>query len=687
VGRRIVLLFVSCALLPVTILAVVSFYEVSSQLREEGRKQLVRASKDQGMAIYDRLELLDSDLQLLSAQIRERRSFTTAPIAQGHYKGYAEFGPDGSQWAQWGSPVTLPQLTSAENQHLLAGNPLLHSGISTDGTAYVSMLRIADAHQANSPVLVGALDPEYLWATKSLPSDFQFCVMSSSRFVLFCSDESVSASAFPAHGTASGMYQWESQGVQYDSAYWKLLVKPRFFEDSWTIAVCREHDQVLAPMLRFRQIFPLVILLSLWIVLLASLTQIRRTLGPLEKLQEGTRKLGARQFDSRVDVSSGDEFESLATAFNSMVAQLGTQFRTLETIREIDQAIFSSLDRGAIVDGVLTRMPSLFPGSAFGVCTFDGALLRGSVRFFQVETAQLQTNAIKVTSIDWLQLQNNPVCLTLAAEERIPAYLEPLTENGMRSFLVFPIRVDNLLQAALLCAYGSSRAPAFEHLQEACQVVDQLAIAFSHVRLVQQLEQMHWATITALARAIDAKSNWTAGHSERVTDLAVEIGRNMGLSLSELRIMKIGGLLHDIGKIGTPATILDKPGKLTPDEMRVMQDHVITGIRILEPIPGFREALPIVAQHHEWFNGKGYPEGLSGKEISLHARIFAVADCYDALTSSRPYREGLPKEQVLVMLQEKSGSQFDPEVVEAFVRMITTDRAQKAEVACAGQNA
>jgi putative nucleotidyltransferase with HDIG domain len=689
VGRRIVLLFVSCVLLPVSILAVVTFYEVSSQLREEGRKQLVRASKDQGMTIYERLELLDSDLQLMSAQIRESRSFTTATIAQGHFKGYAEFGPGGSQRGQWGSQVTLPHLTSAEHQHLLAGNPLLHSEISTDGTGYVSMMRIVDSREPESPVLVGTLDPEYLWATKSLPPDFQFCVLSSSRSVLFCSDDGVraGASAFPAYSTASGIYQWKNKGVQYDTSYWKLLVKPTFFEDSWTIAVCREHDLVLAPMLRFRKIFPLIILLSLWIVLLASLTQIRRTLGPLEKLQEGTRKLGARQFDSRVDVSSGDEFESLATAFNSMVSQLGTQFRTQETIREIDQAIFSSLDREAIVDGVLTRMPSLFPGQAFGVCTFDDALLRSSVRFFQVETAQLQTNAIKVTSIDWLQLQNNPVCVTLAAEDRIPAYLESLTENGMRSFGVFPIRVDNLLQAALICAYRSPGAPAFEHLQEVCQIVDQLAIAFSHVRLVQQLEQMHWATITALARAIDAKSNWTAGHSERVTDLAVEIGRNMGLSSSELRIMKIGGLLHDIGKIGTPPTILDKPGKLTSEETRVMQDHVITGMRILEPIPGFREALPIVAQHHEWFNGKGYPEGLSGKEISLHARIFAVADCYDAVTSDRPYRKGLPKEQVLAILQEKSGSQFDPDVIDLFVRMMTVDRAQKAEVACAIQNA
>jgi putative nucleotidyltransferase with HDIG domain len=198
---------------------------------------------------------------------------------------------------------------------------------------------------------------------------------------------------------------------------------------------------------------------------------------------------------------------------------------------------------------------------------------------------------------------------------------------------------------------------------------------------------MHWATITALARAIDAKSNWTAGHSERVTDLAVEIGRNMGLPSKDLETMKVGGLLHDIGKIGTPPAILDKPGRLSPDEMRVMQDHVRTGIRILEPIPGFHEALPIVGQHHEWFDGSGYPDGLSGKDISLHARIFAVADCYDALTSDRPYRKGLPKQQVLAMLEEKSGSQFDPDVIEAFIQMMGAQaRERRAKSASAGQS-
>jgi putative nucleotidyltransferase with HDIG domain len=147
----------------------------------------------------------------------------------------------------------------------------------------------------------------------------------------------------------------------------------------------------------------------------------------------------------------------------------------------------------------------------------------------------------------------------------------------------------------------------------------------------------------------------------------------MGLSSRDLQIMHRGGLLHDIGKIGTSPEILDKPGKLDPTELQHMRDHVRVGVRILEPIAAFSAAIPIVAQHHEWFNGGGYPEGLAGEEISLHARIFAVADCYDAMVSDRPYRKGLPKKQVVQMLREKSEIQFDPKVIEVFVRLCADD--------------
>ncbi len=191
---------------------------------------------------------------------------------------------------------------------------------------------------------------------------------------------------------------------------------------------------------------------------------------------------------------------------------------------------------------------------------------------------------------------------------------------------------------------------------------------------VEALEQLDLGTLTALARAIDAKSAWTAGHSERVTNLALKMGHAIGLPAGDLQIMHRGGLLHDIGKIGTPPNILDKPGKLEPEEMQIMRDHVRIGVRILEPIPCLREALPIVSQHHEWFDGSGYPAGLAGKNISLHARIFAVADCYDAIVSDRPYRKGLPKREALEILIRNSGTQFDPKLVQVLTRLAAADQ-------------
>jgi putative nucleotidyltransferase with HDIG domain len=152
------------------------------------------------------------------------------------------------------------------------------------------------------------------------------------------------------------------------------------------------------------------------------------------------------------------------------------------------------------------------------------------------------------------------------------------------------------------------------------------------------------------------------------------MGRTMGLPDESLEILHRGGLLHDIGKIGTPPAVLDKLGRLEPEEMQIMRDHVKIGVRILEPISCFREALPMVAQHHEWFDGSGYPAGLAGENISLHARILAVADCYDAIVSDRPYRKGLPARQALEILRQKSGTQFDPMVVEVFARLAAPDQ-------------
>lgn len=175
--------------------------------------------------------------------------------------------------------------------------------------------------------------------------------------------------------------------------------------------------------------------------------------------------------------------------------------------------------------------------------------------------------------------------------------------------------------------------------------------------------------VQSLASALDARDPYTAGHSGRVCRFSCAIAQAMIFDREELRKLGIGALLHDIGKIGIPDTVLQKPGRLTQEEFELIKKHPVVGRRILEAVHGFAPYLDVVELHHENWDGSGYPHGLRGEEVPIGARIVHVADAYDAMTSDRPYRPGLQSEVALRILQENSGTQFDPAVVEVFVKI------------------
>lgn len=170
--------------------------------------------------------------------------------------------------------------------------------------------------------------------------------------------------------------------------------------------------------------------------------------------------------------------------------------------------------------------------------------------------------------------------------------------------------------------------------------------------------------VDGLAAALDAKNAWTNGHSERVAEYAIELAKNLGLSHREQVRIHIGGHLHDIGKIGIPDSILNKSGKLTNEEFAIIRRHAEIGSEILGRIKIFAPILDIVRNHHERFDGQGYPDAISGNDISIGARIVAVADAFDAMTTVRPYRVALSAEAALTEVKRCRGSQFDPEIVD-----------------------
>jgi len=183
-----------------------------------------------------------------------------------------------------------------------------------------------------------------------------------------------------------------------------------------------------------------------------------------------------------------------------------------------------------------------------------------------------------------------------------------------------------------------------------------------------EMREMFTQTIGALAEAVDKRDPFTSKHSQRVRSISVDIGRQMHVSAADLEALEWGGLLHDVGKIGVPDNVLLKQGKLTREERITMNAHPVLGAQIIGPVDRLAPELPVIRHHHEWYNGSGYPDRLMGDEIPKLARILHVADAFEAMTADRPYRKALSNEQALGELRKFAGVQFDPEVVDAFVK-------------------
>jgi HD-GYP domain-containing protein (c-di-GMP phosphodiesterase class II) len=233
-------------------------------------------------------------------------------------------------------------------------------------------------------------------------------------------------------------------------------------------------------------------------------------------------------------------------------------------------------------------------------------------------------------------------------------------------------KISSVEQATLDCDEFPEIVPSFGTF-EAGLVSAAASIMSSHARNVELFEAQESLTIgvvRAIINAIDAKDTYTCGHSDRVAMYSKKIAARLALDAEECERIYMAGLLHDVGKIGIPDMILSKPGKLTDEEYAIVKKHPEIGYHILEHLTQLRYVLPGVLHHHEAVNGKGYPAGLAGDAIPLHGRILAVADAYDAMTSDRPYRAGMPSEKAESIMRAESGKTWDPDIVLALLECL-----------------
>lgn len=374
-----------------------------------------------------------------------------------------------------------------------------------------------------------------------------------------------------------------------------------------------------------------------------------------------------------------DEAQLYRTAMEQSL-ELNHKIETLQVIHEIDRSILSSLEPHEILETTTRNISRIVPCDRAGILLVD----RERQGFIQATGNGTSGSSHKPfvpfcdTSATEVVKTARPQCV--GNKEELDLLL-PKEQSLLQEGFVSHIRVPLIVKGAPVGVLGvdSKRKAAFtpENLSTLEKLAALIGIALENTRLVTDLQELLIGTVKSLSNAIDAKSPWTAGHSERVTRYALEIGKKMSFQEDDLKDLELGGLLHDVGKIGIYDVILNKPGALTKEEYEAVKNHPLRGVVLLEPIKQLNRVIPCIKHHHERFDGTGYPDGLKGERIPLWARILTVADAFESMTGERPYRSAFSKDEAIDELKRCSLSQFDPSIVNVFVELL--EKNEKAD--------
>ncbi len=514
VARRIFVLFVVSALVPILTLAALSFRQVTTYFNEQTQKHLHQASKAVGMAIFERLLALEAELQMAAAYVKNQSRIGLA----GEHEAVAErlrerfsgmvLLRDRSRHVLLGEIDDLPSLSDAERDHINSGKTALSIQHTEGQAAHVYLSMALDPGDRDEDLLIAEVNTTFLWDIRyTLTLATELCVLDARNRPLYCSrpDQAFSneLSRWIKQPPASPLIlHWGEE--DYVVSFWSVFLRAHYLTPKWTVVVGEARSYVDAAIADFKNIFPAVTIMAVMLVLMLSISQIRRSLVPLENLRDGTRKIADRQFDSRVVVSSGDEFEELADSFNAMAFGLGRQFKVLSTMAELDRLILSALDTRNIVKTILQRMQDIVLCDLVGVTLISGGSPPKAQTFYAVNTAgelSLAETTLSPAEIEALQAGHG--YLQVEGQEHTPEYLLPLVKQGARRCLVFPVFLDEQLTAMISLGYRGEAPCTEEDLLQTRRLADRVAVALSNASWEEKLyHQAHYDALTDLPNRV-----------------------------------------------------------------------------------------------------------------------------------------------------------------------------------------
>lgn len=515
-ARRLFIVFIASAILPVLTLAVLSFNRVSDQLLAQNEQQQRQEVKAIGMSIYERLSLLESELQLIASRqingtgdllnslpgnTQQRLSEKFENIGwlnqQGDYTPLLHYG------RQFNSLNTLQQEPNVTTEFTI----LTTADVS--GERHIFMLQSDAEASNNNSSLIAELNTEYLWNEEILAANQGLCMLDHLNNVLFCSpiipDQLIAATAPENTAAFAGNFEWvDPNRESYLVSYWSIFLRGEYSINDWTVLTTIPRQDILSPITDFQTTFILIFIISLLVVLMLSSSQIQRILIPLKKLTLGIQAVGDSHFDSKVMIDSNDEFEDLANSFNAMGGKLSDQFRSLETMAEIDRLILSSQDAQNIIQVVLVRIQEIIHCDQIGIASqdrdghFKHMHMRGLVQD-DGSGSEIIEAEIELLSTDHEFLAQHQEGILIDLDDTVPKFLEPLSALGAHACLVLPLFSEDALSAIVALGYAQVPENPEQLLLETRTWADRVGVALSNAKWQEKLyHQANYDALTGL---------------------------------------------------------------------------------------------------------------------------------------------------------------------------------------------
>lgn len=405
-------------------------------------------------------------------------------------------------------------------------------------------------------------------------------------------------------------------------------------------------------------------------MLAVPLMRRRKVIGVIEVIEKNDGKPFTNS-DKKVMASLANHFSIIMERAN-LFAELDGRIKQFSTLNEVGNLLISTLDQSVVRHRAMEAVTKLMHAEAGSLLLVDRE--RGEL-YFEVALGSKGKRLKEVRLgigegiAGWVAKHNSPLLIhDVTKDKRFQGKIDKRSKFRTRNMVCVPVTIKGNVIGVLQAINKVSGPFTKEDLKLFQLFSNQVAIALDNARLYEEIKDTFYATSGALAEAIEKRDPYTGGHTKRVLAYCLAIARHLKMPEDSLEVLKLSAVLHDIGKIGIGDSILRKDAPLDDDEAEAMRMHPELGAEILKHVPQLKDVVPGMLCHHERVDGLGYPNGLKRERIPLIARIISVADTYDAMTTTRPYRKGLPPEEAVKELKRYSGRQFDDDIVKAFLR-------------------